>query len=105
MIEAMTRLRIHQTGEALRGTTGAVRATPEFDLQIHAEATAGAGTRARLEKENAALHKQIASLQRQLGDAVFVEKAPGRVVDGMRTKLLEYQAQVAQNEKLLRDLA
>ena len=105
VIEAMTRLRIHQTGEALRGTTGAVRATPEFDLQIHAEATAGAGTRARLEKENAALHKQIASLQRQLGDAVFVEKAPGRVVDGMRTKLLEYQAQVAQNEKLLRDLA
>jgi valyl-tRNA synthetase len=39
--------------------------------------------------------KNIASLERQLGDAKFLAGAPGHVVEGMRKKLEDYRAQLA----------
>ncbi len=36
----------------------------------------------------------IANSKRQLANEAFVSKAPAKVIDGMRTKLAEYEAQL-----------
>jgi valyl-tRNA synthetase len=54
-----------------------------------------------LEKENEQLEKVIANSLRQLGNESFVAKAPAHVIDGMRAKLAEYQAQLAKNQAAL----
>ena len=56
--------------------------------------------KARLRRENEQLEKVIASSQRQLGSD-FATKAPAKVVDGMRAKLAEYEAQLAKNRAAL----
>jgi len=55
----------------------------------------------RLRKENEQLEKVIANSLRQLGNESFVAKAPAHVIDGMRAKLAEYQAQLAKNQAAL----
>jgi len=55
----------------------------------------------RLEKENEQLAKVIANSQRQLANESFVAKAPAHVIDGMRAKLAEYEAQLAKNRTAL----
>ena len=55
----------------------------------------------RLEKENEQLEKVIANSHRQLSNESFVAKAPGHVIDGMRAKLAEYEAQLAKNRTAL----
>ena len=55
----------------------------------------------RLEKENEQLEKVIASSHRQLANEAFVAKAPAHVIDGMRAKLAEYEAQLAKNKAAL----
>ncbi|HEX5431429.1 MAG TPA: class I tRNA ligase family protein, partial [Bryobacteraceae bacterium] len=57
--------------------------------------------RARLEKENDQLAKQIASLERQFTNSEFMVKAPAKVVDSMRAKKAEYEAQLARNRAAL----
>jgi valyl-tRNA synthetase len=55
----------------------------------------------RLKKDSEQLEKIIANSLRQLGNESFVAKAPSHVIDGMRAKLAEYQAQLAQNQAAL----
>jgi valyl-tRNA synthetase len=57
--------------------------------------------RARLEKENEGLEKQIANLDRQLGDENFLSKAPEKITAGMREKKAGYEAQLAKNRAAL----
>jgi valyl-tRNA synthetase len=57
--------------------------------------------RRRLEKENDQLTKNIASLERQLGDESFLSRAPEQVVANMRAKLAEYGSQLAKNKAAL----
>ncbi|MBV8844406.1 MAG: valine--tRNA ligase [Bryobacterales bacterium] len=57
--------------------------------------------RARLEKENGQLEKQIAALDRQLANDEFVAKAPENVVTGMRAKKAEYEKKLADNRAAL----
>jgi valyl-tRNA synthetase len=45
-------------------------------------------------KERDQLVKNIANLERQLGDEKFLSGAPGHVVEGMRKKLADYRAQL-----------
>ena len=45
--------------------------------------------------------KNIANLERQLGDEAFLGRAPGHVVEGMRKKLADYQAQLAKLDEAL----
>jgi len=54
-----------------------------------------------LEKENEQLAKVIANSHRQLANESFVAKAPAHVIDGMRAKLAEYEAQLAKNRMAL----
>jgi valyl-tRNA synthetase len=74
--------------------TGAVRATPEFDLSIDVPGAELEKQRVRLEKERDQLEKNIANSLRQLGDETFLSRAPAKVVDSIRAKLAEYEAQL-----------
>ena len=60
-------------------------------------------SRARIEKEIEKLRINIKNSNRQLGDEVFVGKAPEKIVSTIRIKLSEYEDQLAKNLKLLDD--
>jgi valyl-tRNA synthetase len=73
---------------------GAVRSTHEFDLSIEVPIAQTGAHRTRLEKEKEQLEKVIANSRRQLSDEKFMSKAPPKVVDSIRQKLGEYDAQL-----------
>jgi valyl-tRNA synthetase len=77
---------------------GAVRSTPDFDLALDVPAGQLEAQIRRLEKERDQLIKNIANSKRQLSDEVFLGKAPAKVVDSIRTKLAEYETQLAKIE-------
>ena len=76
----------------------------QFTLTVWFETKPNGTSRARLEKENARLEKTINSQSRQLNDETFVAKAPPHVIENMRAKLAEYQAQLKKNLDLLGNL-
>jgi valyl-tRNA synthetase len=59
--------------------------------------------RAKVEKEITELEKVIANSQRQLSNEGFTSKAPAKIIDGMRAKQAEYEAQVAKLRASLAD--
>jgi valyl-tRNA synthetase len=71
----------------------AVRSTPEFDLVLDLPVEQLQALRQRQKKELEQVEKNLASLERQLGDEKFLGKAPQHIVDGMRQKLEEYKKQ------------
>ena len=71
----------------------AVRSTAEFDLVLDIPAAQQEVQQKRTAKECEQLQKNIQSAERQLGDEVFLSKAPPRVVEGLRQKLAEYKSQ------------
>jgi valyl-tRNA synthetase len=81
--------------------TGAVRSTADFDLVIDVPHGQLEAQRRRLEKERDQLTKNITNSRRQLSDEVFLSKAPAKVVESIRTKLGEYEAQLAKIEASL----
>ncbi len=88
---------------------GLLRSTSEFDLRLEAQPPAANGatsaeTRARLEKKNRELRALIDSHKRQLQDERFLSKAPPKLIETMKAKLADYEAQLAKNEYLLRGL-
>ena len=85
-------------GEITRN--GAFQSTPDFDLSLDVPAGQMKARRKRVEKERAQLQKSIANSHRQLSDEVFLSKAPPHVVDSIRTKLAEYEAQLARIDAL-----
>jgi len=72
-----------------------MRTTPQFELMLNVPKTQQDAQRKRLEKERDQLDKNIASSKRQLADEKFVSRAPAAMVETMRQKLTEYEAQVA----------
>ena len=76
--------------------TGAVRSSASFDLSLDVpHAPLDDAQRRRLEKERDQLIKNIANSNRQLNDEVFLGKAPQKIVESIRAKLAEYEAQLA----------
>ena len=71
-----------------------MRSTSEFDLVLHVPRMQMEAQRKRLEKEREQLEKNINNSNRQLGDQTFLSRAPAHVVDSIRHKLAEYQAQL-----------
>jgi valyl-tRNA synthetase len=101
---SMAQLKLSQQRGSLGQTDGVVRSTPEFELQIVApaqQAQNGTESRGRIEKEIATLQKTIDNYERQLSDETFLGKAPAKIIEGMRTKLSEYRAQIEKSRKLL----
>jgi valyl-tRNA synthetase len=82
--------------------TGAVRSTPDFDLSLDVPHGQLEALGKRLTKERDQLLKNITNSQRQLGDSVFLGKAPEKVVESIRTKLQEYETQLAKVESQLK---
>ena len=71
-----------------------IRSTSEFDLVLLVPQAQQEAQLKRMAKEREQLEKNIASLERQLGDAAFLARAPAHVVEGMRKKLADYKAQL-----------
>ena len=61
--------------------------------------------RKRLEKDREQLEKNIANSRRQLADETFLSRAPAHVVETIRAKLAEYEAQLAKVQAALDGLA
>ena len=66
-----------------------IRSTVEFDLVLDIPKTQE--DPARKQKELEQLEKNIESLERQLSDEAFLAKAPPKVIEGMRAKLVDYK--------------
>jgi valyl-tRNA synthetase len=75
--------------------TGAVKSMSGFSVSIDVPLGQKEVQRKRLEKERDQLVKNIANSNRQLSDDVFLGKAPAKVVDSIRLKLGEYEAQLS----------
>jgi valyl-tRNA synthetase len=70
-----------------------IRSTVEFDLVLDIPKTREDPLRKQKERDQ--LEKNIANSKRQLTDEVFLSKAPAKVVDSIRAKLADYEAQLA----------
>ena len=73
----------------------AILSTPQFDLVLQMPKSQEEAQRKRLEKEREQLVRNITNSRRQLGDETFLSKAPAQVVESIRRKLSDYEAQLA----------
>jgi valyl-tRNA synthetase len=100
---ARTALDVIDTPPSQEG--GVLRHTPLFTVRIpYAGAVDAEAERARLTKDMAGLLKQQTSLESQLGNSEFLERAPKHVVAGMRVKLGENQIQQQKIKESLHSL-
>ncbi len=90
-IQKLTRVTL-RAGETPK--TGAVKSMSGFTVSIDVPTAQLEVQRKRLEKERDQLIKNIANSERQLNDDVFLGKAPQKVVDSIRAKKAEYEAQL-----------
>jgi len=74
-----------------------------FELKLDLPRAAGLTEeqRERMSRDNEQLEKVIANSKRQLDNQDFVTKAPAKVIDSLRAKLAEYEAQFAKNKSAL----
>jgi valyl-tRNA synthetase len=72
----------------------AMRSTAQFDLVVAVPQVQEETQRKRLVKETEQLKRNIANSERQLSDETFLSKAPAKVVESIRLKLADYQAQL-----------
>jgi valyl-tRNA synthetase len=94
-IQALARLRFEVRCEAAPANVqGAKRSTTEFDLVLRIPLAQVEVQRKRLDKEIEQLGKVIAASDRQLANEEFLARAPEKVVQSIRAKREEYQAQL-----------
>jgi valyl-tRNA synthetase len=93
-IQRLANVKLDFRDENAPAAFAAMRSTPEFDLVLHVPKTQEDAQRKRLEKEREQLEKNIANSSRQLGDETFLSRAPAQVVESIRHKLADYQAQL-----------
>jgi valyl-tRNA synthetase len=83
------------------GASGIMRSTAEFDLVLHVPKSQEDAQHKRLAKEREQLAKNIANSKRQLSDETFLGRAPAHVVESIRRKLADYEAQLAKIDAAL----
>jgi len=98
-IEKLANVHLEMHHEAAPKLEGAVRSTPEFDLLLKIPEAADQSE--RLTKENEQLVKLIADKDRQLANESFLKRAPAHVVEELRQKKAEYEAQLRKNREAL----
>jgi valyl-tRNA synthetase len=81
--------------------SGAVISWPDGDIELSIPPANLAEQRKRLEKEREQLEKNIANSTRQLGDETFLSRAPAHVIESIKTKLVDYETQLAKVRKAL----
>jgi valyl-tRNA synthetase len=78
--------------EASLATQAGARSTVRFDVHVAYERKIDVGAeRGRLKKELEQIEKEMAGIEKQLGDPQFLSKAPAKVVAGRRRRLEELQ--------------
>jgi valyl-tRNA synthetase len=70
-------------------------------MVLHVSQSQMDAQRKRLAKEREQLAKNIANSKRQLSDETFLGKAPARVVESIRQKLADYEAQLSKIDAAL----
>ena len=70
-------------------------ATAAFDLVLEVPASEAQARRQKLQKEKTQLEKARDSSQRQLENEEFLSKAPAAVINSIRQKVVQYDAQIA----------
>ncbi len=103
-IQKLANVRLELRAEAAPASAGAIRSTTEFDLVLHVPKAHVEAQRKRLEKEKEQLDKNIGNSRRQLSDDTFLSRAPEKVVESIRQKLVEYEAQLAKTQSVLDSL-
>jgi valyl-tRNA synthetase len=96
-IQKLANMNLQFKAEALPaqgGAPAAVRSTAQFDLAVEVPRGQDDAQRKRLEKEREQLCKNIESGRRQLADETFLSRAPAPVVETLRRKLADYEAQL-----------
>ncbi len=84
---------------------GAIRSTLQFDLQvIYEKQVDTAAERERLTKELAKHEKGLASAERQLGNPVFLDKAPPHIVEGLKKMEADTRLLIEKTRKALEEL-
>jgi valyl-tRNA synthetase len=101
VIEKLANIKLEVLSERPAKLEGAARSTPEFDLLIAMPVADSAAQRAKLEKEILQHEKLIADKDRQLGNEKFLASAPPQIVEGLRAKRAEYQAQLDKSRAAL----
>jgi valyl-tRNA synthetase len=106
-VGALAKLNFKSNGDVPSNLKAHLRATQDFDLRIFVpkttatDATLTPEARARIEKDNSNLERNISNSERQLGDEAFLSKAPAKVIATLRAKLAEYKRQLEKNKDLL----
>jgi valyl-tRNA synthetase len=72
----------------------AMRSTAQFDLVLQLPKSHQEAQGKRLEKDREQLRKNVENIRRQLSDETFMSKAPPHVVESLRKKLADYEAQL-----------
>ena len=68
--------------------------TANMDLALNVPQSQMAAQRKRLEKEKEQIEKNVANSKRQLSDEKFLSRAPDSVIESLRQKLSDYEAQL-----------
>ena len=103
-IAKLARVELEVTDGKAPDAGGAKRSTPEFDLVLDVPAAKVDALRESLRKEVANLEKLVANSTKQLANQQFVSRAPADVVEGIRTKLADYEAQLGKSRSVLSEL-
>ncbi|MBI5282426.1 MAG: valine--tRNA ligase [Candidatus Solibacter usitatus] len=104
ILDALTNTKFTLCPAGAARLAGASRATPEFEIVLQLSGSQADAMRQRLQKEIDQLNKVIESSRRQLGSESFTAKAPAQVIDGIRAKLADYEAQLAKSMQALQAL-
>jgi valyl-tRNA synthetase len=104
IVEKLARVsKIEFSNEPLRGANS--RSTVSFDVAILFERQIDvAAERERLSKELTRLEKEQANADRQLGNEVFLSKAPAHIVEGLRKKSVENAGLLEKTRAALQEL-
>jgi len=93
-IQKLAGVKLELRFESAPKNAPAMSSTAEFDLVLEVPAAQAATQRQRLEKEREQLQRNVANSRRQLADDIFLSRAPAHVVENIRHKLAEYEAQL-----------
>jgi valyl-tRNA synthetase len=100
-IQKLANVVLEFRSDAAPAAGGASRSTVEFDLVLHVPKSHQDAQLKRLAKEREQLAKNIANSKRQLSDETFLGKAPPHVIESIRHKLADYEAQLSKIDAAL----
>ncbi len=94
-IQKLANVDLQTRSEEAPKRAAAIRSTAEFDLVLNVPSGQLNAQLERLNKERHQLERNISNARRQLNDGEFLSRAPAHVVESIRQKLVEYEAQLA----------